>query len=135
MSGPLLDRIDIHIDDPGRPVSGTITRSSPEDSVRHPVLGWRDPEDSDESAFDQEGIYSNSQLYPKLTCSSHCGISEDSKVSRVCDDHDWACVPVPIIASSRWHAPLPTSPNGARSLPPISPRTYSDRQNNERNFA
>jgi magnesium chelatase family protein len=79
ISGPLLDRIDIHIDVPAvkfRELAGNPP-SDAEDSaaIRRRVIRARHRQ---RDRFGNEGIFSNAAMTPRLIC-THCRIDSDSE--------------------------------------------------------
>ncbi|HKR01645.1 MAG TPA: YifB family Mg chelatase-like AAA ATPase [Pyrinomonadaceae bacterium] len=80
ISGPLLDRIDIHIDVPAvrfKELTGSASGPEPENSasIRSRVLSARDRQ---RERFQAEGIFSNAQMTPRLI-RRHCQIDSDSE--------------------------------------------------------
>ena len=76
ISGPLLDRIDIHVDVPAGPYKDLMTRCQAETSaaIRNRVLTARAIQSK---RFQQSSVYSNSQMSSRLV-KKHCGIDQDS---------------------------------------------------------
>jgi magnesium chelatase family protein len=77
VSGPLLDRIDIHIEVPAVPFKDLSVEHSREESVtiRQRVAMARSLQ---ADRYKKDGIYNNAQLRPKLI-KKYCEIDEDSK--------------------------------------------------------
>ena len=77
MSGPLLDRIDIHLEVPAVPFKELSVEHPREESciLRQRVATARSLQSD---RYKKEGIYSNAQLRPRLI-KKYCEIGEDSK--------------------------------------------------------
>ncbi|HEY0003850.1 MAG TPA: ATP-binding protein [Pyrinomonadaceae bacterium] len=79
ISGPLLDRIDIHIDVPAVRFKELTCEASPETessaAIRERVVRARERQ---RERFDQEGIFSNAAMSPRLI-RHHCRIDADSE--------------------------------------------------------
>jgi magnesium chelatase family protein len=77
ISGPLLDRIDIHIDVPAVKYSDLANKApgEPSDAIRQRVTAARRIQ---QSRFRGEKVYSNAQMTPRLI-RRHCEIDEESR--------------------------------------------------------
>jgi magnesium chelatase family protein len=77
VSGPLLDRIDLHIDVPAVPFGDLSSEQSREDSarVRDRVAKAREVQ---QRRYAEEGFYCNAQLRPR-SLKRHCNIGSDSR--------------------------------------------------------
>ncbi len=77
ISGPLLDRIDIHIDVPAVKYSDLSSKApgEPSESIRERVTRARKAQ---QTRFQAEGVYSNAQMTPRLI-RRHCEIDDDSR--------------------------------------------------------
>ena len=80
ISGPLLDRIDIHIDVPAVRFKELTARDAPEIEssalIRERVTGAR--ERQRERFSSEEGVYSNAQMTPRLI-HRYCRIDQESE--------------------------------------------------------
>jgi magnesium chelatase family protein len=75
LSGPLLDRLDIHVDVPPVPVRelrGDLPPTEGSQAIRQRVLAARDRQ---RHRYRQDGIYTNSQLKPRLV-KRYCGLDQ-----------------------------------------------------------
>ncbi len=77
ISGPLLDRIDIHIEVPAVPFKDLAAERAREDSasVRGRVQAERDRQ---QQRYQRDGIYCNAQLRPKLL-RQHCALDDGGR--------------------------------------------------------
>lgn len=75
LSGPLLDRLDIHLEVPPVPVRelrGDLPSAEGSQAIRQRVLAARDRQ---RHRYRQDGIYTNSQLKPRLV-KRYCGLDQ-----------------------------------------------------------
>jgi len=79
ISGPLLDRIDIHIDVPAVKFRELTGSASPDaessDAIRHRVISARERQ---RARFASEKIFSNSAMTPRMI-RRHCAITYESE--------------------------------------------------------
>jgi magnesium chelatase family protein len=78
LSGPLLDRLDIHLDVPPVPVKELRTELPPTEGsamIRSRVLAARDRQ---RRRYRQDGIYTNAQLKPRLV-KRYCGLDQSAQ--------------------------------------------------------
>jgi len=77
LSGPLLDRLDIHLDIPAVPVADLTGASQhePSESIRQRVTMARARQ---ADRFKEEGLYNNAQLKPRQI-RKHCAIDQEGK--------------------------------------------------------
>jgi len=120
ISGPLLDRIDIHIDVPAVPFkelagqhAGTGSRE-----MREMVVSARQRQ---QARFTGTKSRSNAHMASRQI-RQHCRLTEDCLSLLKSSVTNWDCQPGPTTRSSAWPAPLPTWTPPKTSSTPTCPR-------------
>ena len=117
ISGPLMDRIDIHIDVPAVKFNELRGRGVPQgdssDVIRERVIAARDIQ---LARFNGDGIYSNSAMSPRQI-RTFCTLDQQSEDLLEIP----AFFPPPPPPPSLFFPPPPPAPDGGETLPPPPP--------------